>query len=104
MATIVCAQKPRLRQLDCNAIGMDLSKTIAELYQEKTRLDRVIASLEQLGVDPFPVSIAVSRRGRKFMSPEERHEVSERMRRYWADRKAADDLHLERVMTAASAA
>ena len=28
---------------------MDLSKTIAELYAEKTRLDRVIASLEQLG-------------------------------------------------------
>ena len=31
--------------------GMDLRKTIAELYEEKTRLDRVIASLEQFGVD-----------------------------------------------------
>jgi hypothetical protein len=32
---------------------MDLSKTIAELYEEKTRLDKVIASLEQLGVEQF---------------------------------------------------
>jgi hypothetical protein len=83
---------------------MDLSKTIAELYQEKTRLDRVIASLEQLGVESFPVSIAVPRRGRKFMSPEERREVSERMRRYWADRKAADEPPQVRTMAAASAA
>jgi hypothetical protein len=83
---------------------MDLSKTIAELYEEKTRLDRVIASLEQLGVDSFPVSITVPRRGRKFMSPGERREVSERMRRYWAGRKAADQRHQARAMTAASAA
>ena len=34
--------------------GMDLRKTIAELYEEKTRLDRVIASLEQLGELPSP--------------------------------------------------
>ena len=83
---------------------MDLSKTIAELYEEKTRLDKVIASLEQLGVDSFPVSITASRRGRKFMSPEERHEVSERMRRYWAGRKAAETPHQSRGMAAASAA
>ncbi len=83
---------------------MDLSKTIAELYEEKTRLDRVIASLEQLGVDSFPVSITVTRRGRKFMSPEERREVSERMRKYWAERKAGDQQHQARTMTAASAA
>lgn len=83
---------------------MDLSKTIAELYQEKSRLDRVIASLEQLGVEPFPVAVATSRRGRKFMNPEERREVSERMRRYWAERKAANQRQQVRTMTAASAA
>jgi hypothetical protein len=86
---------------------MDLSKTIAELYEEKTRLDRVIASLEQLGEDPFPLSIATTapRRGRKFMSPEERREVSERMRRYWAGRKAVEETPPQpRAMTAASAA
>jgi hypothetical protein len=85
-------------------IVMDLSKTIAELYQEKTRLDRVILSLEQLGVDSLPVSITVTRRGRKFMSPEERQEVSERMRRYWAERKALDQRQQVLTMTAASAA
>jgi|SRR5580658_755623 hypothetical protein len=83
--------------------AMDLSKTIAELYEERTRLDRVIASLEQLGDDPLPLYIAASRRGRKFMSPEERREVSERMRRYWAGRKA-EECPQPRVMTAASAA
>ncbi|MGO4879755.1 MAG: hypothetical protein ACLP59_02900 [Bryobacteraceae bacterium] len=81
---------------------MDLSKTIAELYDEKTRLDRVIASLEQLGENPFSIDIAAPRRGRKFMSPEERREVSERMRRYWADRKSMEQA--PRAMTAASAA
>jgi len=83
---------------------MDLSKVIAKLYEEKTRLDRVIASLEQLGEDPFPVSINAPRRGRKFMSPQERREVSERMRRYWAGRKAAAPPEEIRTMTAASAA
>jgi len=83
---------------------MDLSKTIAELYEEKTRLDKVIASLEQLGQESFPMSITSHQRGRKFMSPQERHEVSERMRRYWAGRKAAEQPQQARVMTAASAA
>jgi hypothetical protein len=69
---------------------MDLSRTIAGLYEEKARLDRVIASLEQLGVNSFPVSITAARRGRRFMSPEERLKVSERMRKYWAGRKAAE--------------
>jgi hypothetical protein len=83
---------------------MDLSKTIAELYEEKMRLDRVIASLEQLGENPFPLSMAAPRRGRKFMNPEERREVSERMRRYWASRKAAQQPQQVRAMSAASAA
>lgn len=90
--------------MNCNGNGMDLSKTIAELYEEKTRLDRVIASLEQLGEDPFPLTITAPRRGRKFMNPEERREVSERMRRYWASRKAMEQPQPVRTMTAASAA
>ena len=81
-----------------------MSKIIAELYEEKARLDKVIASLEQLGVDSVPVPIRAPRRGRKFMSPEERREVSERMRKYWAERKAGEQRQQARVMTAASAA
>ena len=87
---------------------MDLSKTIAELYEEKTRLDRVIASLEQLGENPATIQIVSHRRGRKYMSPQERRQVSERMRKYWAGRKQARNLEQStepaRVMTAASAA
>jgi hypothetical protein len=83
---------------------MDLRKTIAELYQEKAKLDRVIASLEQLTEEPSLVSVAMHRRGRKFMSPQERRTVSERMRRYWAMRKAGHRLDAERAMGSASAA
>jgi len=92
-----------MRQSDCNTNCMDLSKTISQLYQEKSRLDRVIASLELLGQGALEVSVATPRRGRKFMSPDERREVSERMRRYWAERKLAEQPQ-ERALTAATAA
>lgn len=69
---------------------MDLYKAIQELYEEKARLERVIASLEELqraGSDaPAPPPVA-SRRGRKSMTPAERQEVSERMKNYWAGRR-----------------
>lgn len=64
----------------------------------------MILSLEQLGDELTPVRITAPRRGRKFMNPEERREVSERMRRYWAGRKATETLHQARPMTTASAA
>ncbi len=65
---------------------MDLQKAIRELYAEKERIDGVIASLEQYlqtgGTIP-----SKRRRGRKSMGPEERQEVSARMRNYWASRR-----------------
>ena len=68
---------------------MNINKAIRELYEEKKRLDRVIASLEEMqrtavvpGVAPPP-----KRRGRKFMDPQARQEVSERMKRYWETRR-----------------
>ncbi|SPE39612.1 conserved hypothetical protein [Candidatus Sulfopaludibacter sp. SbA3] len=72
----------------CDA--MDLYKAIQDLYAEKEKLERVIASLEELqrtagAVQPIPKS--TRRRGRKSMSPTEREEVSERMKRYWATRR-----------------
>ncbi len=51
---------------------MDLRKTIAELYEERLRLDRVIASLELLAEEAPVVPVPFPRRGRKFMSPQER--------------------------------
>jgi len=83
---------------------MDLGKTIAELYEEKIRLDKVIASLEQLRDEFPPEPVTTHRRGRKFMSLQERREVSERMRRYWAQRRGADQTEPARTFTAASAA
>jgi len=69
---------------------MDLYKAIQELYAEKEKLERVIASLEELqrtaGSLPLP-STGGKRRGRKSMSAKERQEVSERMKRYWASRR-----------------
>ncbi|MFB3829759.1 MAG: hypothetical protein ACE15B_23515 [Bryobacteraceae bacterium] len=68
---------------------MDLYKTIRQLYEERERLDRVIASLEELqstGID-LNAPLPVKRRGRKSMNPDERREVSERMKRYWANRR-----------------
>lgn len=69
---------------------MDLYKAIQELYAEKEKLERVIASLEELqrnagAVPELPKP--AKRRGRKSMNTEERQEVSERMRKYWASRR-----------------
>jgi hypothetical protein len=70
---------------------MDLSKTIQDLYAEKDKLERVIASLEELQRAADANSHVVgrsSRRGRKSMGSHERQEVSERMKKYWASRRA----------------
>ena len=69
---------------------MDLYKAIQELYAEKEKLERVIASLEELqrtaaGVPVLPKP--GKRRGRKSMTAKERREVSERMKKYWAGRR-----------------
>ncbi len=71
---------------------MDLYKVIQELHQEKSKLERVIASLEELQRTANASSEwlpAVKRRGRKSMPAEERAQVSERMKRYWAARRKA---------------
>jgi hypothetical protein len=69
---------------------MDLLKSIRELHAEKEKLERVIASLEELqrGAGELPeLPGAKGRRGRKEMSARERQEVSERMKKYWASRR-----------------
>ena len=75
---------------------MDLYKAIQELYGEKERLERVIASLEELqrtaGTSSEPPPGA-KRRGRKSMPPLEREQVSARMKAYWAARRKARQKH-----------
>ena len=71
---------------------MDLYKAIQDLYAEKEKLERVIASLEELqrNAGALPeVPKPVRRRGRKSMNTSERQEVSERMRKYWASRRSS---------------
>jgi hypothetical protein len=73
---------------------MDLYKAIQDLYAEKEKLERVIASLEELqkSADSLPsLPKPAKRRGRKSMSAEERQEVSERMKKYWESRRQGVD-------------
>jgi len=69
---------------------MDLYKAIQDLYSEKEKLERVIASLEELqrssGAIPS-LEEPAKRRGRKSMSSQERQEVSQRMKKYWESRR-----------------
>lgn len=65
---------------------LDLQKAIRELYEEKERIDGVIASLEQY-LKTKRTGVIKRKRGRKSMSPEERLAVSDRMRSYWAGRR-----------------
>jgi hypothetical protein len=68
---------------------MDLYRIIRELMHERDRLQRIIESLEQ--VSPFGKLTGrpeTKRRGRKSMDHAARAEVSERMKRYWKQRRA----------------
>jgi hypothetical protein len=67
---------------------MDIHRIIRDLNEEREHLDRVIAALELVtktggGYNKFP-----GRRGRKFMDVAGREEVSIRMKKYWAGRRA----------------
>ncbi len=69
---------------------MDLYKIIGELVEERNRIARIIESLEEaVGAREAPAPR--KRRGRKSMDAKARREVSERMRRYWAQRRQGDD-------------
>ena len=65
---------------------MDLYRIIDDLVAERNRIDKIIRSLEETGETSRPAK----RRGRKFMDAAGRREVSERMRRYWAQRRKAE--------------
>ena len=65
------------------------TKIIRELYEEKARLERAIAALEEMEALGSTLQSVRKRRGRKSMGAEERREVSERMKRYWASRRSS---------------
>jgi hypothetical protein len=66
---------------------MDVDKALRELHDEKKRLDCAIATLEARIAEATGKS-GHGQRGRKSMSPQARLEVSQRMSRYWAARRA----------------
>jgi hypothetical protein len=65
---------------------MDVDKQIRELNAEIERIKAAIGCLEKLR-GSSGASVTTSRRGRKSMGAEERLEVSERMKKYWAGRR-----------------
>lgn len=65
---------------------MDLLRILDELYTERTRLEKIIGTLEVLDGAPAQTP---KKRGRKFMDPAGRKDVSQRMKRYWAKRREA---------------
>jgi hypothetical protein len=69
---------------------MELDILIRKLTEERTKLDSVIESLEQLRKTLNESGRRLGKkRGRKFMDEQGRKEVSERMKKYWAARRAA---------------
>jgi hypothetical protein len=69
-----------------------LTKLIASLKAERQKVERAIASLEELlrSEQDGSESIAVPKRtrGRRSMGLDERKQVSERMKKYWAAKHA----------------
>ncbi|HWD99658.1 MAG TPA: hypothetical protein VG345_11490 [Bryobacteraceae bacterium] len=68
----------------------DLYRIIRELVDERDKLDRIITSIEQMILSGDASEPILKRRGRKSMDPAARKQVSERMKRYWAQRRTED--------------
>lgn len=69
---------------------MNVDQLIRDLYSQKEKLVRAIAALEELALDRqrvVPFRAPTERRGRKSMGADERREVSQRMKKYWAARR-----------------
>src|ERR1700743_3068532 len=68
---------------------MDLYRIIRELVEKRDRLQRIINSLEGMNSAAHPQTASSGkRRGRKSMDSAAREEVSQRMKKYWARRRA----------------
>jgi hypothetical protein len=67
---------------------MDLHHVLRQLYAEKEKVEKAIASLEELQTNRSTMAVTPKKRGRKSMSEEERRRASARMKRYWAEKKS----------------
>jgi len=69
---------------------VELAELLQQLRQRRQQCAQAIELIQDLQGRPVEiVTKPPTRRGRKSMSPEERREVSERMRRYWERRREA---------------
>jgi hypothetical protein len=73
---------------------VDFNRIIKDLNAEEEKLERLIASFEELqrfaSLAKPPVPDSGKRRGRTSMGPEERQGVSDRMKKYWASRRTSE--------------
>jgi len=65
---------------------MELIEALRESWLRKRAVERAIAELEQLQSSAGSMA-RLRRPGRKSMEPQERRQVSDRMKRYWANRR-----------------
>lgn len=68
---------------------MNYLAVASDLRHRAQLLLEAAAQLENLAANGVFAETGPKRRGRKGMGPEEREEVSRRMKRFWAQRKAA---------------
>jgi len=66
---------------------MEIDPIVRELIEERRRVDKMIALFETMAEDSRGPRLPPRRRGRKSMDERAREEVSERMKRYWANRR-----------------
>lgn len=67
---------------------MDLELILKQLYEERELLSEAIRTIEEMVASSGEYAKpGAKRRGRKHMPPEERQEVSRRMKKYWAARR-----------------
>ena len=67
---------------------MDIDDTLRNLRRELDLVNTAIAEMQRLSLElSGRIAAKRSTRGRKSMGHEERLVVSERMKRYWADRR-----------------
>jgi hypothetical protein len=67
---------------------MNLFERIEEMLRaDRQRIVGAIEALEEMRASTLPYGDSVRRRGRKSMGAVERQEVSERLKRYWAQRR-----------------
>jgi hypothetical protein len=66
---------------------LNLDQTLRDLRRQLERVNRAITTMESIRLEPAPKR----RRGRRSMGHEERIVVSERIKRYWAERRAKEE-------------